>query len=363
MSDRKVKRIFANLDREVDMIILKNATAPHVDLSFFYVTGLTTGLFEGSCALLYPDGKLEVVTSPLEEESARKGSFRVTVFKNRDKAVKIMENRLRNAKRIGINNEELTYQEFLRMKKCSPGARFFDISPAIRKTRVVKDGVELDRIRKSCAIASAVAEKIPGMLEIGVTEKEVGAEISYSMRKCGAEEDAFTTICAFGPNSAEPHYSVGERKLRKGDFVVADFGARYQKYCSDITRTFLAGKPTKKHKEIYDLVLRMQETALDHIRAGVEGREVQEAVENIISKTKYRGRFTHGIGHSLGLATHDGCGFTYPPDLILEENMVLTVEPGIYIPGFGGVRIEDDIVVRKNGYELLTHADRALIHV
>ena len=363
MRESKVKRIFRNAEKEVDIIILKNATDPHIDQSFFYVTGLTSGLFEGASALLYPDGKLEVITSPLEEESARKGDFRVTVYRSREKAAKLLENRLRGMKRIGVNNDELTCRDYFQLKKTVKNGKLLDVSAAIRKTRVTKDDEELARMRTACDIASAVAARIPGILRQGVRESDIAAEVSYQMRKAGAQHDAFTTICAFGPNSAEPHYTSGERKLASGDFVVIDYGASYKKYCSDITRTFVCGKASARHREIYALVKELQELALDEIRAGAEGKPVQEVVDKKVAKTKYRGRFTHGIGHSLGLCAHDGYGFAYPPELVLEENMVFTVEPGIYLPGFGGVRIEDDIVVTKKGYKLLTHADRNLISV
>lgn len=354
----RVKRIISNIEKEVDIMVLKNATAPHVDQSFFYVTGLSTGLFEGSYALLYPDGQLEVITSPLEEESARKGKFKVTVYKNRDKAQKLIENRLRGMKRIGINSSELVYGDYLRLRKSAKKSRFLDVSQAIMKTRAIKDESEIANIRRACDITSRMADRLPSLLHDGVVESEIAAEISYRMQKDGAEGLAFSTIIAFGRNGAEPHYTAGGQKLKRGDFIVADFGARYRRYCADITRTYLFGSATKKHREMYEFVLHLQKFAFGEIRAGAHGKSVQEVVEKAVAKSKYKGRFTHGIGHGLGLATHDGIGFTYPPDMVLEENMVLTVEPGIYIPGWGGVRIEDDIVVKKNGYEVLTTAGK-----
>lgn len=363
MTGNRVKKIFSALGKDVDIIVLKNSTAPHLDHSFFYVTGLSAGIFEGTIALLYPNGKLEVITSPLEEMSARKGDFKVTIYKSRDKALKILEKRLVGMKRIGLNNDELTHRDYLQIKKCARKASLIDISEAVKNARVVKDLSEISIIRKACMIVSRVAGRIPSLLKEGVRETEVSAEMSYLMKKEGAEGDAFTTIVAFGPNGAEPHYTAGARKLKKGDFVVTDFGAKYKRYCSDITRTYLLGKPTKKHKEMYSIVQKMQENALAEIRAGVEGRKIQEAAEKVVAATKYRGKFTHGIGHSIGLATHDGCAFTSPANIVLQENMVMTVEPGIYIPGFGGVRIEDDVVIKRNGYEILTDANRNLFPI
>ena len=146
--------------------------------------------------------------------------------------------------------------------------------------------------------------------------------------------------------------------VKDGDFVLCDFGACYRRYNADSTRTFVYRKTTRQQKEMYDVVLHAQQIGFDVIRAGVPACEVHQKVASYIDSTAFKGRFIHNTGHSLGLAVHDGPGFTGDTMETLQENMVLTVEPGVYIPGVGGVRIEDDIVVKKGGIELLTHSSR-----
>ena len=362
MRDR-IKKIYDHLEEDVDVIVLQNAADPFLDKSFFYVTGLSTGLFEGSIAVMKSDYSLEVMTSPLEEESARKGDFALTVFKSRDNRNKHITTRLKNIKKIGINSIELTYKNLLGMKKLCPKSKFIDVSEAIIKARVVKDGTEIDLLKKACNIASEVAEEIIDSIHEGIKEYEVAAELCYLMQKKGAVGPAFDTIAAFGKNSAEPHYTAGDARLKRGDFVLLDFGAKYMRYNSDITRTFTMGKASNRQREIYEVVLKAHTKALDEIREGANGKAVHNAAKDCIDKTKYKGKFTHGVGHSIGLATHDGCGLNPVIDITLKEGMVFTVEPGIYLPGFGGVRIEDDIIVKKDGYEFLTHATRDFIEI
>ena len=169
---------------------------------------------------------------------------------------------------------------------------------------------------------------------------------------------------AFGKNSAEPHYIAGNSKLARGDFVLMDFGAQYKRYRSDITRTYFCGEPSEKQRRMYEVVAEAQRRGLNAIRAGVKASEPHIAAAEYIDSTEFKGLFTHGLGHGLGLATHDGGGLNpRAENVVLEEGMVLTVEPGVYVPGLGGVRIEDDIVVRKDGPEILTGASRDIIVV
>jgi Xaa-Pro dipeptidase len=225
----------------------------------------------------------------------------------------------------------------------------------------VKDAEELERLEKACKIVSQVAQDIPPCLSEGVKENEVAAELSYRMQKLGAQKPSFTLV-AFGEMTAEPHYMGGARPLGKDQFIILDFGAVYYKYHSDITRTYYKGPPSDKAQKLFDHSLRAHEVALENIRAGVNAKDVHQAVADYVESTEYKGLFPHATGHTLGLSVHDGERL-YNWDLTLEENMVFTVEPGLYIPGYGGVRVEDDIVVTKDGFRMLTDAPRELIEV
>lgn len=352
----KFKTLFTHAP-DVDGIVLVNAVSPHVDMSFFYVTGLTSGLFEGCFAILHPD-RMELLSSSLEEESARKGGFDVSIFTTKAEAEKLLQEKLSGFKRIGINADELTYSSLLKLKKYS-NAEFVDVSDAIKKARLIKDAEEISRIRKACKIISETVREVPHMVREGMTELELAAEINYMMQKKGASAPAFQSLVCFGKNASEPHHASGETRLKKGDFVLCDVGAEYLRYVSDITRTFIFGEATPEQEAMYETVLEAQDKGLALMTEGREGREVHVTVKEFLDQ-KYKDRFIHGIGHSIGLSVHDGERMSVESEFTLKEGMVFTVEPGLYIPGWGGVRIEDNVVVKKGKPEILTSAPREL---
>ena len=226
-------------------------------------------------------------------------------------------------------------------------------------SRMIKSFDEIEKIRKAADIVSSVADDIPGLLKEGMTELDLAAEIDYHVKKTGAQKAAFSTIVAFGKNASMPHYGGAGVPLRDGNVVLVDFGAEYNGYVSDISRTYFTGKPGKKAVDIYNTVLSSQSRALELIKEGVSADYVEREARNEIDrKESTRGRFIHSLGHSIGLDVHDD---SYPDaDFKKEfkENMVLTVEPGIYLPGLYGIRIEDDIVVKKDGCEIITTAQK-----
>jgi Xaa-Pro dipeptidase len=180
------------------------------------------------------------------------------------------------------------------------------------------------------------------------------------MQRLGASGPSFTTNASFGPNAAEPHHSPGSERLRKGDFALFDFGALFNRYGSDITRTFFYHRATSRQKEMYEVVKEAQQAGFDAIRAGAISKDVDAAARAVIDGSSFKDLFIHSLGHGIGLSVHDGGRLASGSDLVLEENMVLTVEPGVYVRGEGGVRIEDDIRVTKDGYELLTFTPKDL---
>jgi Xaa-Pro dipeptidase len=238
-----------------------------------------------------------------------------------------------------------------------------DVSQAVLNARLVKDAKELDLIQKACDIASKSFEQILSVVRPGIKEAEVAAELVYRMQRNGATGPAFRTIVGSGPNGAEPHYTAGPRKLRKGDLVVIDFGALYQMYCSDITRTVIVGGASAEQRQMYNTVRRAQKAALIKMKPGVKGKTIDAAARALIDSTKYKGRFIHGLGHSIGLAVHDGGGLYASSELVLRSNMVMTDEPGVYIPGFGGVRIEDDVLITSKGPRFMSSAPREMLEL
>lgn len=353
-------RIFSHLTDEVDAILLMNAEEPNSDAAFFYATGAASGLFEECPAIIWPDGRVQLITSRLEETSARRTEAEVLVFSTGAEKTAILKDLLKGVKKLGFNGSGMMYNSLKQVERAVPDLVLMDIGKAISAARMVKDEKEIGAIREACRIASRVGDEIPDFLRVGMKEFEAAAEIGYRMQKRGATSVSFETIAAFGPASAEPHYSPGESELVPGQAALFDFGCKYNKYCSDVTRTFFFGSASARQKRMYEVVLEAQRRGLEAIRAGVKAVDVDAAARNYIDSTEFKGRFIHSLGHGLGLAVHDGGRFAPGVDIVLKENMIMTVEPGVYVPGEGGVRIEDDVRITRDGYEMLTDASKEL---
>ncbi len=364
----RVLKTFEGLDKPVDALLIANSVDPHLDQSFFYFFDAPSGLFEGSVAVGHPDGQLDVLTSPLEAESAHAAakvdpSARVHTVE-RDSAETMLPKLLDGAARVGLNYQELTHAWYERLAKALPSVTWVDASAAIRKARAIKDAEEIERLGRAAEIGSKVGREIPSLLKPGISELDLASEIEYRMNRHGASGRSFGTIVAFGAHGAEPHYAPGaSTRLAPGSSIVCDFGAFYRRYASDITRSFRFGPADPEMREVHLTVERAQEAALATIRPGVAAKDVHNAAAAVIDASPFKGRLIHGVGHSIGLAVHDGWHYGPKVDDPLEEAMVFTVEPGIYLPGKGGVRIEDDVVVTHDGYRMLTTAPRGYLEV
>ncbi|MEM0492636.1 MAG: Xaa-Pro peptidase family protein [Candidatus Thermoplasmatota archaeon] len=359
MKDR-ISRIFKNLKESCDCILIKNGSIPYIDYTFYYVTGLEKGVFEGAYVVLYPDGGSDLIIPELESEIACDTSLSVNTYRSRDECERIIKRLLSSYRRVGLNNSALIISDYNKLREWFPDLLFVDISKEIMDVRLTKDREEIERIHQACVIADKTMKRIPEIVTENIREYELASEIDYLLMKYGADKPAFETISSFGVNTSKPHYSHDDNILKKGDFIVCDFGACYKRYNSDITRTFIYRVASKKQREMYEVVREAQQRGLDSIKAGVPCRTIHDIVLSYINDTPFKDRFIHSTGHSLGLSVHDGPGFSSDSKIILKENMVLTVEPGVYIPGYGGVRIEDDILVKKDGYELLTNSTKDL---
>ncbi len=364
----RVRRVFENLGEEASALVLVNSADPHLDQSFFYLFDVPSGLFEGSAAVALPDGRLHVLSSLLEEESARQAAKNdpdvvVDTMNLPDDRRTWLAGLLPEKGRIALNYRELTHEDFHAVEMALPGGRWIDASTAIRRTRGVKDAREIERLKRAGAIGTQVAEAIPSMLKPGMTESELAAEIEYRMMRSGSSGRSFSTIVGFGKNSAEPHYSPQQVRLEGGMSMVCDFGAFYLRYASDITRSFHFGRTDPELQRVHECVEEAQRAAFDAVRAGVPGKEVHLAAQKVVDASPWKGRFMHGVGHSIGLAVHDGYGMSPRTEEPLEAGMTITIEPGIYLPGRGGVRIEDDVLVTANGFEYLTTARRGYLEV
>lgn len=225
--------------------------------------------------------------------------------------------------------------------------------------RMVKTEGEIDRIQAACKLADACIDHVSRLLQIGVAEFDINLEVEFFYRRNRAEL-AFDPIVVSGPNSAKPHGRAGERKLQNGDFLTIDCGARLNGYCSDITRTFVIGEASSRHAEIYNQVLRAEVECCQLLKPGASGKEVDQHARDVLGEIDLDKYFGHGLGHGLGLNVHDPGGLSKSSEVILEPGMVFTVEPGVYIEGFGGVRIEDDVLITENEPRILTSYPKEL---
>lgn len=312
-------------------------------------------------ALLITEDDSILMTSFIYREQAERKApgFRLLEVERGDEGVaKALSGSLKEvgAKRVGFEAEHLTFARY--QKWASLSAELVATSGLVEGIRAIKDQEEIEAIRKAVALADETYEYLCEYIRPGLTEREVAWEAEVYMRQWGAEKIAFDFIMAGGPNGAMPHATATERALREGEPVVMDIGARVEGYNSDLTRTIYLGEPEARFQDIYALVRRAQEKALEGIRAGIKGREADGLARQVIEEAGYGEYFGHGLGHGVGLAVHEKPTATKGSEDELQPGMILTVEPGIYIPGWGGVRIEDMVVIREEGVEVLAKAPK-----
>jgi Xaa-Pro aminopeptidase len=327
-----------------------------------YLTG-----FSGSSGAVFvtPKASYFITDFRYKDQSSKevKGSKVVVSSKNPISTLAdIKEAKTKNL-RLGIEAHRLTVAQKSQLAETLPDAILVDTTDMVEDLMVCKDKSEIDNIKKAVEISDTAFERILGILKPGIREKDVAAELEYQMKMLGATKEAFGSIVASGYRSALPHGLASDKKIKKGEFVTFDFGALYNGYCSDITRTVVIGKATAKQKKIYRIVKRAQETAIKKVKAGVTGKEVDGVARKIIEKSGYGKEFGHGTGHGIGLEVHAAPRVSKLGTQPLKNNMVITIEPGIYISGWGGVRIEDDVVVRPKSGLVLNKAPKKLLEL
>ncbi len=267
-------------------------------------------------------------------------------------------------KQLGIEESDLTITKFKKFKKISPKIKFTDISGTIESQREIKTPAEIKLTKQSQKINEKVFTQIkkfvhthlaqPRLKRPPLTELDLAFAIKQLGNKYGAEDVSFPPIVAFGKNSALPHHEPGKTKLKKGDLILIDMGMKYKGYCSDMTRIIFTDKPTEKQKEIYNLVLHAQTEAIKQIKSGITGKKADELSRKIIEEAGYGEEYGHAGGHGIGLDIHEIPSLSDTYTKKLHPNSIITVEPGIYLPGHFGIRIEDMLLVTKNGNKNLT---------
>ncbi|AMY04559.1 aminopeptidase P family protein [Staphylococcus condimenti] len=328
-------------------------------LNVFYFTGYLSEPHERLLALLITaEGEQVLFVPKLEVEEVKASPFKGKVVGNADgeDPFKLVDYHF---DKLLVENEHLTLK---RQKELIDGfgvETFGDIDGTIKALRNVKTSEEIDKIKKAAELADKCIEIGVNFLKEGVTEKQVVRHIEYEIQtKYGVDQMSFDTMVLFGDHAASPHGVPGDRELQKDEYVLFDLGVVYEQYCSDMTRTVPFGTPDQKAKEVYDIVLKAEKEAIDMIKPGVVIGDVDKKARGIISEAGYGEYFVHRLGHGLGLEEHEYQDVASHNTNKFVPGMVVTVEPGIYVPNEVGVRIEDDILVTEDGHEILTHYEK-----
>ncbi|WP_343210052.1 Xaa-Pro peptidase family protein [Anaerolentibacter hominis] len=325
-----------------------------------YISGFSGGT---GFLLLTEDGRYVLTDSRYTVQAEQEAAGYTVVDAAAGYAAAINACMKKKVKRLGFEGQRVLFSSYSMLKEKLDAEELVPIGSELDELRMVKTEEELECIRRAEAIGDMAFEQIVSYIKPGMTELEVAARLEYIMKTEGAEALSFDSIVASGLNSAMPHAKPGRKKIEKGDFVTMDFGCKYRGYCSDMTRTIVVGKASERQKEIYELVLKAQEEALAFIHAGVTGKEVDDVARKVITEAGYGDCFGHGLGHGVGLEIHELPNLSKSGLTVLKPGMIETVEPGIYIKGFGGVRIEDLVAVMENGCINFTNSPKYLIEL
>lgn len=352
MKDRveKLRRSFGQ--EKMDGYLVAN------EVNMQYFTGFLGGTRllvpkEGACILYVPTVNYEAAKEYVRDIEIE--PIRIGDDVNRKAASRV--------KRLGlrlIGFDSIDASVYLKLKEVMKDVNIKPANKLLSSLRKVKDEEEQRRIGEASKLTSLGMRRASEAIKAGMKERELASEIEYAMRRNGSDGTAFDTIVVSGARSAFPHGGCGDREIAKGDLVVIDIGAKYQSYCSDLTRTIIVGEASSEQKDLHNTVLSAQDKAMSQIKSGAEACMVDAMARDLIGKRGFGEYFVHSLGHGVGLEVHELPSLSPKSEECLEVGNVVTVEPGIYIPGFGGIRIEDTVLVKKDRYEKLTEAPYTL---
>lgn len=336
----------------------------------FYFSGFLSEPHERLLAVaIFQEEEPFLICPGMEKEDAKRAGWAGEIIGHSDidrpweLIQKAVAKRIGMIEKVAIEKEHMNVERFEAISNLYPNARFVPAEEKVRTLRLVKDEAELKKIREACELADYAVEIGVQEIKEGKTELDVLAAIEFALKKKGVNEMSFATMVLTGANAASPHGNPGLTKIQKGDLVLFDLGVVVDGYCSDITRTVAFGEINEKQREIYETVLKGQLAAIEASKPGKTCSEVDLAARNIIREAGYGDYFPHRLGHGLGISVHEFPSLTETNPLKLEEGMVFTIEPGIYVPNVAGVRIEDDIFVTKDGVEILTKFPKELVTI
>jgi Xaa-Pro aminopeptidase len=323
-----------------------------------YVTGFSGSA--GMALITATDAVLVVDFRYVEQAGAEATEFSVVRAERQLVDALGKEISRHDVRRLGFENDAVSFKQYQDIGNTAPAAELVPVD-GVDRLRWVKDADELARITKAVELADAAFAHILPHLRPGAVERDVALEMEFFMRRAGADKEAFETIVASGPRSSLPHGRAAERVLARGDLVTLDFGAAFRHYMSDCTRTVVLGEAGDRQREVYQIVLAAQQAALAGIRPGMSGRDADGLARDVIAAAGYGEAFGHSLGHGVGLAVHEGPTLSPREEATLAPGMVVTVEPGIYLAQWGGVRIEDLVVITDAACSPLTTAPKDLL--
>lgn len=328
-------------------------------------TGEDTQFDESAGALIITRDQLILATDSRFELQAGNEATLYEIICYKEGLAKALPEITKNLKiqRLGFESIRMSYYQYRKITENlsseAPQIDLVETSDIVEILRVIKEESEIEATRTALGIAELAFRKVAAALTPGMTEKEAAWAMEKEMREAGADGLSFPTIVASGPNSALPHAIPGDRKLSEGEPLLFDWGSRLSGYCSDTSRTLVIGTPDETFETVYNTVLNAQKKAIDAIRPGMSSKAVDEIARNHIEAKGFKDKFGHGLGHGTGLAVHEAPRLSPLKDTRLETGMIFTVEPGIYLPGWGGIRIENQVVVREDGAEVLNGLNTA----
>ncbi len=325
-----------------------------------YITGFT-----GSAgAVIVSENTAIFITDFRYTEQAEAQAQGFNIIEHKEGIIAEVQKQLQesNVKRLGFEKDYTTYGEYEAYKEAFE-AEIVPVSGLVEGIRIIKTNEELEIMKKAAKIADDAFLHIQSFIKPGVKEIEVSNELEFFMRKEGAVSSSFDTIVASGYRSAMPHGVASEKEIQSGELVTLDYGALYNGYCSDITRTVAVGEVSDELRKIYDIVFEANLRGVKEIKPGMTGKEADGIPRDYITEKGYGEKFGHSTGHGLGMEVHEAPSLSYRSDQKLQPGMVVTVEPGIYVPGLGGCRIEDDIVITESGNERLTWVTKEFIQL
>ena len=327
-----------------------------------YLTGYTgeDGQFDETAGILFITADRLVLATDSRfdvQASAEASGWEILCFKKgMAEAIPALLNDL-GTRKMGFESVRLSYSQYGKIKNQLEKSRLqvelMDVEDIVEEIRLVKSEKEIEATRRALAIAEKAFEQTLPAIEPSMTEKEAAWILEQAMKNLGADDLSFPIICAAGTNAALPHAIPGDRQFCEGDTVLFDWGAKLAGYCSDISRTICIGEPDPFFKKIYTTVREAQRLAIDAICDGASSKSVDAKAREYIEKAGFKGKFGHGLGHGTGLAVHEGPRLSPLKDTVLRAGMIVTVEPGIYLPDWGGIRLENQVVVRPGGAEVL----------